>query len=72
MYGTEVEPDSFFYFGLTEQPVSQTLQEEMAAFLLLDVLSENPGCSHHVLQPPTVRTSDGAVKEFLCFLSHGQ
>lgn len=69
MYRTEVESERFFISrrSLTEQPVSQTLQE-MAAFLWLDFLSENPGCSHHVLKP----TFDGAVKECSVFLSHGQ
>lgn len=61
-------------FSLTEQPVSQTLQEETAAFLLLDFLSESPGCSLHVSQPPTVRTCWSCWEGVFCFfpLSHGQ
>lgn len=49
----------------TEQPVSQTLQEELAASLLLDLLSENRDGSHQVPQPNAVATFGATVKGFL-------
>lgn len=49
----------------TEQPVSQTLQEELAASLLLDLLSENYDWSHRVPQSNAVATFGATVKGFL-------
>lgn len=50
----------------TEQPVLQTLGEELAIFL--DFLCKQPGPFYHISQLPTVATSDAAP----CFLSSGQ
>ena len=56
-------------FSLVELPVSQTLQEETAAFLLLDFLSESSGCSLHVSQPPTVCTCWSRYEGVFSFFS---